>query len=97
MGDAPLDQAQLRHLLVADPDFRAVPTQPVTMGFFRWVLLPEFGIDFARVVHGEERLTLLGMIPTEGLVRAKLRGGHHRQGRGARRDRLDPARDPCGW
>ena len=73
LGNAPHDAAQLRYIYEQDPDFSAVPTQPVTMGFFRWVLTPELGIDVARVVHGEERLTLHGPIPTEGRIRAKLR------------------------
>ena len=73
LGDDPLDRAQLKYLYEQHPGFCAVPTQPVTMGFFRWVLTPEFGIDVTRVVHGAERLTLHGPIPTSGRILAKLR------------------------
>ena len=73
LGENPLDDRELRYVYERHPHFRAVSTQPVTMGFFRWVLTPEFGIDVGRVVHGEERLTLHGPVPTEGRVLAKLR------------------------
>lgn len=75
LGDKPLDPASLSYIyeegLEGHP-FRAVPTQPVTMGFFRWVLNPELGVDFRRVVHGEERLTLHDSVPTEGRICSKL-------------------------
>lgn len=73
LGDDPLDTEQLKYIYEKHTGFRAVPTQPVTMGFFRWVLMPEFGIDVTRVVHGAERLTIHGPIPTEGRILAKLR------------------------
>lgn len=102
IGDDPLAPRNLRYLYEGDPGFRAVPTQPVTMGFVRWVLTPGFGIDVTRVVHGEERLTLHGPVPTEGLVKARLRivGVEDKgEGRGAlvssRRDiRLDGREAP---
>ena len=73
LGEDPLNERDLAYLFEGHPDFCAVPTQAVTMGFFRWVLQPEFGIDVTKVVHGEERLTLPGPVPTEGTVRARLR------------------------
>lgn len=75
LGDKPLDPRRLRYIYeegIEGLPFAAAPTLPVTLGFHRWVLTPELGIDVSRVVHGEERLTLLGPVPTEGMIRARL-------------------------
>jgi len=76
LGDRPLDPRRLRFVHengIDDMGFTAAPIQPVTMGFHRWVLTPGLGIDVPRVVHGEERLTLHGDIPTRGTIQATLR------------------------
>nr|WP_325248379.1 MaoC/PaaZ C-terminal domain-containing protein [Amylibacter sp.] len=75
IGANPTDPAQLRFVNengCGEIGFRAVPTQPLTMGFFRWVLTPGLGLDVNRVVHGEDRITLHGPIPTTGRVVSKF-------------------------
>lgn len=75
IGEQATDPAQLAFVNengCGEINFRAAPTQPVTMGFFRWVLAPGLGLDVNRVVHGEDRITLHGPIPTEGRVLSKF-------------------------
>src|SRR6266478_4756333 len=57
LGGDPLDAAQLR--FVYEDRLEALPTMAVVLaypGF--WVKDPETGIDWVRVVHGEQAITL---------------------------------------
>lgn len=65
VGHDPLDAEQLR--FVYEHGMKALPTMPVVMatgGF--WLRDPGTGVDWKRVVHGEERLEIHGPVPTEG-------------------------------
>jgi acyl dehydratase len=64
LGDDPLDAAQLRFLL--EDRLAALPTMAVVLaypGF--WVKDPATGIDWVRVVHGEQAITLHNPLPVE--------------------------------
>ncbi len=65
LGSDPLDPAQLR--FVYEDGLQALPTMAVVLaypGF--WVKDPETGIDWVRVVHGEQAITLHRPLPVEG-------------------------------
>ena len=72
LGGDPLDAAQLRFLyeegLVALPTMAVVLAYP---GF--WVKDPATGIDWVRVVHGEQALTLHRPLPVEGKLVGRTR------------------------
>ncbi len=64
LGNDPLDAAQLRFLL--EDRLAALPTMAVVLaypGF--WVKDPGTGIDWLRVVHGEQAIMLHGPLPVE--------------------------------
>ncbi len=67
VGSDPLDPAQLRFVyedgLLALPTMAAVLAYP---GF--WVKEPGTGIDWVRVVHAEQRLTIHRPLPVEGAL-----------------------------
>jgi acyl dehydratase len=66
-GHDPLDERQLR--FVYEDRMQTVPTMPVVLagpGF--WVKDPASGIDWVRVLHGEQSLTLHRPLPVEGTV-----------------------------
>ncbi len=66
-GTQPLDTQHLRYLyedgLVAAPTFANVLGHP---GF--WARDPEYGIDWRRLLHAEQRLTLHRPLPAQGSV-----------------------------
>lgn len=65
LGFDPLDAAQLRFLY--EDRLAALPTMAVVLaypGF--WVKDPATGIDWLRVVHGEQAITLHRPLPVEG-------------------------------
>jgi acyl dehydratase len=72
LGGDPLDEAQLRFLyeegLVSLPTMAVVLAYP---GF--WVKDPATGIDWLRVVHGEQALTLHRPLPVEGELVGRTR------------------------
>lgn len=66
-GHDPLDEGQLR--FVYEERMQAAPTMPVVLagpGF--WVKDPASGVDWVRVLHGEQSLTLHRSLPVEGTV-----------------------------
>jgi len=66
-GHDPMDERQLR--FVYEDRMLAAPTMPVVLagpGF--WVKDPGSGIDWVRVLHGEQSLTLHRPLPVEGTV-----------------------------
>ena len=66
-GLDPLDPAQLR--FVYEQDQLAVPTMAVvlaTPGF--WVKAPDSGIDWVKVLHGEQQLVMHKPLPVSGSV-----------------------------
>jgi acyl dehydratase len=65
VGHDPLDEDQLR--FVYEKDMKALPTMAVVLqpsGF--WLRDPATGVDWKRVVHGEESLVLHRPLPAEG-------------------------------
>ena len=75
VGSDPLDAEQLK--FVDDTRSRptvALPTMAVVIGFpGSWMDVPETGIDFSRIVHGEEELIMHRPLAAEGTLVA-----HHR-------------------
>jgi acyl dehydratase len=66
-GHDPMDEAQLR--FVYEKNLRAAPTMPVVMGHPGfWMMNPETGIDWVKIVHGEQALRIHAAIPAEGTV-----------------------------
>ncbi|NBB50434.1 3-alpha,7-alpha,12-alpha-trihydroxy-5-beta-cholest-24-enoyl-CoA hydratase [Rhizobium sp. CRIBSB] len=57
LGSDPLSQDELRH--VYEKDLEALPTMAVTLGHPGfWISEPDTGIDFRKVVHGEQTLVI---------------------------------------
>lgn len=72
LGQDPMDPRQLRHTY--EEGLVALPTMGVvlaTPGF--WVKEPETGIDWPKVLHGEQGLTIHQPLPAEGRVIGRLR------------------------
>ncbi|WP_251863986.1 MaoC/PaaZ C-terminal domain-containing protein [Achromobacter sp. Marseille-Q4962] len=75
LGQDPMDTAQLRY--VYEKDLLAFPTMAVVLGYPGfWVRDPRAGIDWVKVVHGEQRLTLHAPLPPAGLVVGRSRNTH---------------------
>jgi acyl dehydratase len=72
LGADPLDARQLSY--VYERQLRAVPSMVTVLGAPRdaWSL-QNVGIDWTRVLHGEERIELLQPVPAAGSVRATNR------------------------
>ncbi len=67
LGSDPLDARQLRY--VTEPDLVAMPSMAVIMGSPGfWIRDPETGIDWKRVVHGEQSMRILNPLPVEASV-----------------------------
>ncbi|RYE02909.1 MAG: 3-alpha,7-alpha,12-alpha-trihydroxy-5-beta-cholest-24-enoyl-CoA hydratase, partial [Sphingomonadales bacterium] len=70
MGADPMDEAQLR--FVYEKDLRAVPTQAIVLALpGMWVR--ESGLDYSKIVHGEQSAEFHAPIPSEGEVTGALR------------------------
>jgi acyl dehydratase len=72
VGHEPADANELR--FVYEKEMKALPTMAVVLpppGF--WLRDPETGVDWKRVVHGEESLTLHSPPPAEGRFVTKSR------------------------
>ncbi len=68
-GSAPVDPAQLR--FVYESDLRAVPSICCVLahpGF--WAKRPELGLDWVKLLHGEQSFEIHNAIPVEGTVTA---------------------------
>jgi acyl dehydratase len=71
-GHDPMDEAQLR--FVYEKNLRAAPTMPVVMahpGF--WMRNPATGIDWVKIVHGEQALRIHRSIPVSATVIGRMR------------------------
>jgi acyl dehydratase len=67
LGHDPLDRAQLRY--VYEDGLQALPTMAVVLGYPGfWARDPATGIDWVRVLHGEQSLELLAPLPAAGTV-----------------------------
>ena len=88
VGADPVDERQLRFVNDTVPGTPlALPTMAVVLGFpGSWMSDPRTGIDFSRIVHGEETVEWDRAIPSAGTVIARHRVTHvvdKGEGRGA--------------
>jgi len=75
LGQDPLDPHELRY--VYEQNLQAFPTLAVVLaypGF--WMRDPRAGIDWVRLVHGEQRLTMHAPLPPQGTVIGQSRITH---------------------
>jgi acyl dehydratase len=71
-GRDPVDERALRY--VFERDLVALPTMAVTLGYpGSWMSHPDSGIDYRKVVHGENRLTVHKPLPVAGTVVGRTR------------------------
>ena len=64
LGFDPLDEKQLRYVFEESPGFSALPTMAVVLGSPGfWVRDPDTGIDWQKLLHGEQGLTLHAPLP----------------------------------
>lgn len=72
LGQDPLDESQLR--FVYEEGLRALPTYPVVLGYPGfWMKDPGTGIDWVRLVHGEQGIVLHKLPPPKGEVIGRTR------------------------
>jgi len=70
LGSDPTDLNELQ--FVYEKDLQALPTMAVVLGHPGfWVSEPDTGIDFRKVVHGEQSLVLHTPMPAEGILIAR--------------------------
>lgn len=75
LGHDPLDAGQLRY--VYEQGLQCFPTQATVLGYPGfWMSDPRAGIDWVRLVHGEQRLALHAPLPAAGTVVGKSRVTH---------------------
>ena len=71
-GHDPMDEAQLQ--FVYEKNLRVAPTMPVVMGHPGfWMMNPDTGIDWVKIVHGEQALRIHRSIPVAGTVVGRSR------------------------
>lgn len=71
-GYDPTDERQLQ--FVYEKNLKALPTMPVVLGYPGfWVKDPAAGIDWVKIVHGEQSLTLHRPIPAAGTIVGRTR------------------------
>lgn len=75
LGEDPMDPQQLQFVNdTQDGQPLALPTMAVVLGFpGSWMQDRRTGIDFSKIVHGEEELTMHAPLPAAGAVLAKHR------------------------
>jgi acyl dehydratase len=72
-GDEPTDKGQLR-FLDRGQDMAAHPGMVNVLGYDgEWLRDEKTGVDYLKVVHGEQEMELHASLPLEGSVRAKTR------------------------
>jgi acyl dehydratase len=72
LGADPLDEAQLR--FVYEENLAALPTMAVVLGYPGfWVKDPATGVDWKKVLHGEQGLQVFKPLPAEGTVIGRTR------------------------
>ncbi|MBR0655539.1 MaoC family dehydratase [Plastoroseomonas arctica] len=65
LGQDPMDKAQLDFLY--EPRLKAMPSMAVVLGYPGfWIRDPGTGVDWVKVVHGEQSLILHQPLPVEG-------------------------------
>jgi len=72
MGAQATDAGQLRY--VYEKDLQAVPTMAAVLGSpGSWMRTPSTGVDFFKVVHGEQDVRLFRLLPSQGNLIARSR------------------------
>ena len=72
LGSDPLDRSQLR--FVYEDGLRALPSMGVVLGYPGfWMRDPETGIDWKKVLHGEQGLRIFKPLPASGTVVGRTR------------------------
>jgi acyl dehydratase len=72
LGADPLDEAQLA--FVYEENLKMLPTMPVVLGYpGNWARTMNAGIDYLKVVHGEQSLTIHKLPPPEGTLLGRTR------------------------
>ncbi len=67
LGQDPMDKAQLDFLY--EPRLKAMPSMAVVLGYPGfWIRKPDTGVDWVKVVHGEQSLALHKPLPVEGEI-----------------------------
>jgi len=71
LGYDPMDERQLQY--VYEKSLTALPTMAAVLGYPGfWVKEPDTGIDWVRVLHGEQAITIHQPLPASGTVVGKL-------------------------
>lgn len=71
-GYDPMDEAELQ--FVYEKNLKAAPTMAVVLGYPGfWMKNPDSGIDWVKIVHGEQALRILKPIPASGTVIGRSR------------------------
>ena len=78
LGQSPLDPSALPYVYEGSPGgLRVLPTQAVVLGYPGfWVREPDTGLDWVRLLHGEQRLTMHRPLPPSGTVVGRSRITH---------------------
>jgi acyl dehydratase len=72
LGADPMDEEQLSYVFEESINFSALPTMAVVLGSPGfWSRDPETGIDWVRVLHGEQKLELHSPIPASATIKAQ--------------------------
>ena len=72
LGADPMDERQLR--FVYEDGMAALPTMSVVLGYPGfWLKDPETGVDWVKVLHGEQGIIVHKPLPAEGTVVGKTR------------------------
>ena len=72
LGTDPTNETELR--FVYEKNLLALPTLPVVLGYpGMWLKNPATGVDWVRLVHGEQGLRLHRPVPSEGEVIGRTR------------------------
>jgi acyl dehydratase len=72
VGSDPLDANQLR--LTYEKGLEALPTMAAVLAHpGAWIAEPRFKVNFLKLLHGEQDLTVHRPLPPEGLIEAKYR------------------------
>lgn len=67
LGQDPMDKAQLPYTY--EPQMTALPSMPVVLGYPGfWLKAPDTGVDWVKVVHGEQSLILHRPVPVSGEI-----------------------------
>ena len=72
IGSDPLDPAQLR--FVYEDQLQALPTMALTLGYPGfWLSDPRTGVDWTRLLHGEQSIAIFRPLPNAGSVIGRTR------------------------